>query len=80
MPTPARKKSNTSISQFEKSIDKLEALVEKLESGDLPLEMALKHFEEGIALVQRCQKTLNDAEQKVQLLSEGLSSQDPHEK
>lgn len=54
---------------FEKSLTKLNALVEKMEQGNLPLEQSLKNFEEGIELIRHCQRALNEAEQKVQLLT-----------
>ena len=53
---------------LEKSLADLEALVEELESGDLPLETAMKKFEEGIKLTRGCQAALKDAEQKVEIL------------
>jgi exodeoxyribonuclease VII small subunit len=53
---------------LEKSLAKLEELVEELESGDLPLEAAMKKFEEGIKLTRGCQTALKEAEQKVQIL------------
>ncbi len=53
---------------LEKSLAQLEDLVEELESGDLPLEKAMKKFEEGIRLTRGCQSALKDAEQKVQIL------------
>ncbi len=53
---------------LEKSLADLEALVEELESGDLPLEQAMKKFEEGIKLTRGCQAALKEAEQKVQIL------------
>ncbi len=53
---------------LEKSLADLEALVEELESGDLPLEKAMKKFEEGIKLTRACQTALKDAEQKVEIL------------
>jgi exodeoxyribonuclease VII small subunit len=53
---------------LEKSLANLEELVEELESGDLPLESAMKKFEEGIKLTRGCQAALKDAEQKVQIL------------
>lgn len=53
---------------LEKSLAQLEDLVEELESGDLPLEKAMKKFEEGIKLTRGCQTALKDAEQKVQVL------------
>ena len=53
---------------LEKSLADLEALVEELESGDLPLEKAMKKFEEGIKLTRGCQTALKEAEQKVEIL------------
>ncbi len=56
------------ITNLEKALADLEELVEELESGDLPLEKAMKKFEEGIKLTRSCQVALKDAEQKVQIL------------
>ncbi len=53
---------------LEKSIADLESLVDELESGDLPLEKAMKKFEEGIKLTRSCQAALKEAEQKVKIL------------
>ncbi len=53
---------------LEKSLADLEELVEELESGDLPLETAMKKFEEGIKLTRGCQTALKEAEQKVEIL------------
>lgn len=58
------------IKDFEKSMDELESIVGSLESGDLALEDSLKLFEKGINLSNKCQKALNEAEQKVKLLNE----------
>lgn len=54
---------------FEKSLAELEALVERMEEGELSLEESLKAFEAGIRLTQQCQQALNQAQQRVQLLS-----------
>lgn len=53
---------------FETSLNMLEQLVERMESGEMSLEESLKEFESGIKLVQSCQKSLSEAEQKVQIL------------
>mgnify|MGYP001170429621 CR=1 FL=1 len=53
---------------LEKSLTDLETLVEELESGDLPLDKAMKKFEEGIKLTRSCQAALKEAEQKVEIL------------
>ncbi|MDD9892317.1 MAG: exodeoxyribonuclease VII small subunit [Gammaproteobacteria bacterium] len=57
-----------SIKDLEKNLDELGSLVEKLESGDLSLDDALKQFERGIALTRQAQAALQAAEQKVQVL------------
>ena len=54
--------------EFERSMTELEAVVTRLESGEVPLEEALKSFEEGIRLTRACQTALAQAEQKVELL------------
>ena len=53
---------------FEEAMKELEALVERLEHGDLPLEEALRQFERGVALTRTCQTALKTAEQKVEIL------------
>jgi exodeoxyribonuclease VII small subunit len=53
---------------FEKALEELEATVEKLEHGDLALEDALQQFERGVALARVCQASLQQAEQKVEIL------------
>ena len=53
---------------LEKALTDLEEIVEELESGDLPLEKAMKKFEEGIKLTRNCQAALKEAEQKVEIL------------
>ena len=53
---------------FEKSLVELESVVEQLEAGEISLEDSLKQFEKGIKLTRSCQKALQDAEQKVQIL------------
>jgi len=61
---------------LEKSLSDLEALVEELESGDLPLEKAMKKFEDGIKLTRGCQSALKEAEQKVEILLQSAGSED----
>lgn len=53
---------------FEKSLAELEEIVAGMERGDLSLEESLKQFERGIALTRSCQKALQQAEQKVEIL------------
>lgn len=53
---------------FEASLKELEQIVEQLETGDLPLEHSLELFEQGVRLSRACQKRLDEAERKVELL------------
>lgn len=59
---------NSKDPDFERSLAELETLVQKLESGDLPLDEALKIFERGIVLTRNCQTALKAAQQKVEIL------------
>ncbi len=65
---------------LEKSLADLEALVEELESGDLPLDKAMKKFEEGIKLTRGCQAALKEAEQKVEILLKCAGGEEALEK
>jgi exodeoxyribonuclease VII small subunit len=53
---------------FEDSMSQLEKIVEDIEDGDLPLETALKKFEEGVLLSKFCFDKLDETEKKVSLL------------
>jgi len=55
---------------FEQSMKQLEQIVQELESGDLPLEKAIKKFEEGIQLSKSCSKMLDETEKKISILLE----------
>ncbi len=54
--------------KFELTLERLQALVRELESGDCALEDSIKKFEEGMALARLCQERLNQAEQKIEVL------------
>jgi exodeoxyribonuclease VII small subunit len=53
---------------FEVAIEKLQATVKKLESGELTLEQSLQQFEEGVKLTRACQAELGAAEKRVEIL------------
>lgn len=53
---------------FEKNIERLDAVVQQLEDADLPLEKALQLYEEGMKLSEVCQKQLEEAEGRVEIL------------
>ena len=76
--------SNKKNVNLEKSLAELEDLVEELESGDLPLDKAMKKFEQGVKLTRGCQAALKEAEHKVEVLlksagGESLEDFDPEE-
>lgn len=56
---------------FEQSMTRLEEIVSLMEKGDAPLEQAMELFEEGSKLLRECTKQLDEAEQKVALLTAG---------
>ena len=59
---------NNNTPDFEAALAELEALVARLEGGDLPLDEALKTFERGVELTRHCQASLKSAQQKVEIL------------
>jgi exodeoxyribonuclease VII small subunit len=58
------------LKDFESALAELETIVKTLEDGQLPLEQSLEHFERGIALSRFCHTRLEDAERRVELLTE----------
>jgi exodeoxyribonuclease VII small subunit len=56
---------------FESSLEELEQIVQQLEGGDLPLERSLELFEQGVRLSRECQKRLDEAERKIEILLKG---------
>jgi len=66
----AKKKLN-----FEGSMARLEEIVSLLEKGDAPLEQAMSLFEEGAKLLRECTKQLDEAEQRVTLLTAGRENE-----
>lgn len=74
-PDPAMTRTDTpadtsAVAGFERSLDELETLVQRLEKGDLSLDESLQAYERGIALFRRCQTALDQAELRVRLLSD----------
>lgn len=53
---------------FEQALVELERVVTAMEAGNMPLEESLKAFEQGVRLTRECQRALQEAEQKVELL------------
>jgi exodeoxyribonuclease VII small subunit len=67
--------TNASPSSFDDGLDRLEALVQQLESGSLGLEEALARFEEGVGLSQALQQQLAQAQRRVEILRQGLGGE-----
>lgn len=65
---------------FEQSIKQLEQIVTELEAGELPLEQAIKKFEEGMELSRFCSQKLEETERKITLLMQDNSTGRPIEK
>ncbi|SDD08102.1 exodeoxyribonuclease VII small subunit [Aquimonas voraii] len=69
-PAPEASTDGSAVAGFERSLDELESLVQRLEKGDLSLDESLKAYERGIALFRSCQTALDQAELRVRLLSD----------
>ena len=71
-PCPGRqpKPMDPTIKDFEAAIAELESIVKKLEEGDLPLEKSLELYERGVHLSRFCHARLEDAERRIEILSE----------
>lgn len=63
------------MANFEEKLTSLEAVVERLERGDLSLDESVKLFEEGVKLSTACKQELEQAEGRIQLLVEGPGAQ-----
>jgi exodeoxyribonuclease VII small subunit len=67
MSTPAKKLSQEL--NFEAAMDRLEAIVEQMESGKMMLEELIVRYEEGMKLVKICQERLASAEQRIEIIT-----------
>lgn len=73
-PTPVADHESEAI-DFESALEQLEGLVTRMERGEQSLEESLRDYEQGIALARRCQNALEQAEQRVRMVSaEGESA------
>ena len=59
------KKKDNNISSFENDLKSLQKILEDIEKDELSLEMMIKKYQEGIKISKKCQKTLQEAEQKI---------------
>lgn len=71
MPSPNTDKEPS----FEQSIDKLEDLIEQIESGEIGLEQAIAQYEQGQSLIKRCRGILDKAERRITELTQDADGQ-----
>jgi exodeoxyribonuclease VII small subunit len=69
LPMSSKTKPPGTELNFEKAMDRLEAIVEQMESGKLPLEDLIVRYEEGMNLVKVCQERLTNAEEKIEIIA-----------
>ena len=62
--------NGSAVAEFEKSLESLESLIQRMEEGELSLDDSLAAYERGIALYRRCQSALEQAELRVRQLSD----------
>ncbi|HEX4352071.1 MAG TPA: exodeoxyribonuclease VII small subunit [Polyangiales bacterium] len=65
----------TDALSFEQIVEQLASVVAQLEDGELPLEQALRHFEQGVALSRLGSKRLDEAERRIEILLRGVETE-----
>ncbi|MDA0831645.1 MAG: exodeoxyribonuclease VII small subunit [Planctomycetota bacterium] len=67
----ARKKEDVAADEpsFEHSLEELQLIVKRLEEGEIGLELSLGEYERGIGLLRRCYQLLQNAEQRIEILT-----------
>jgi exodeoxyribonuclease VII small subunit len=70
MTSPPIEPAQSVVAGFERSLDELEQLVQRMEKGDMSLDESLHAYERGVALYRQCQGALQQAELRVKLLSD----------
>ena len=64
------KKNDLEKLSFEQSIETLTEIVDKIETGQVPLAESLAQYEKGMSLIQHCRKILLDAEKRIEEIAE----------
>ena len=78
MPNPSKSAGQNNPAKnppFEEALQRLEAIVETMEAGDLPLETLIARYEEGTRLAKICQEKLAEAEVKIQQLEKNAAGE-----
>ena len=71
---PSQKKGTEENLQFEEAIEKLESIIERMESEQIPLQELLKDYEEGTKLLKFCRDRIDGARQKVDKINKELTN------
>jgi exodeoxyribonuclease VII small subunit len=71
----AKKRTDDKTPTFEERLARLEAIVEKLESGEVGLDESLTLYAEGAGIIRECRKTLAEAEKRISKLSQAASGE-----
>ncbi len=71
-----KQKNDTDELSFEQAIDELTCIVSKIEQGQIPLQDSLEQYEKGMALIKNCREILNNAEKRIEKISETRNKQD----
>lgn len=74
-----KKKKTKKIESFEEALEELETIAQELESGELGLDEAIERYGEGISYARYCQKKLEDAERKIEILQKSKGGIQPAE-
>ena len=73
MPQKKTKETDENL-QFEEAIEKLESIIERMESEQIPLEELLKDYEEGTKLLKLCRDRIDGARQKIDKINKELTN------
>ena len=74
-PDQAAERRRVAALPFDRALAEFQAVVQKLETGNLPLEESIALFEQGVLLQNRCERLLNEAEVRFQRLVDGTGGQ-----
>lgn len=78
-PAPATTETDVARLNFEQALREIEAIIERIETGEVGLEDSLKEYERGVGLVNHCRAKLDKAQQQVEDLTRRLEAADDDE-
>lgn len=74
------KKSDFEKLSFEQAIGDLTGIVDKIETGQVPLQQSLQQYEKGMGLIKHCRQILLDAEKRIEEITEDRNGNEPDDK